>query len=135
LGNAGGPSCGGICAGANAADELRGGGWLDDVRPSKKGSSSLIDPSDRGGAPARRRRSVRETWWARMARWSSRNVRKVNCWPLAVFTSQLSPAASTPGASGLRTLNWWPHVVQRTVVPRPLTSASSNSYSVLHRSH
>ena len=36
---------------------------------------------------------------------------------------------------GRRTLNWWPQLVHRTVVPRPLTSASSNSYSVLQRSH
>ena len=34
-----------------------------------------------------------------MARCSSRRVRKVNCWPPAVFTSQRSPVLSAPSAA------------------------------------
>ncbi len=90
----------------------------------------------RARAPGPRRVSARRrgsTCFARMARWSSRSVRKTRRCPPGVCTIHLSlPAA---GASAPRTLNWCPQFVQRTVVPRPLTRASSNSYSVLHRSH
>ena len=64
----------------------------------------------------------------------AKSQENVSCGPLDVWTTHRSPAAS-PAASARRTLNWCPQWVQRTVVPRPLTSASSNSYSVLQRSH
>ena len=109
-----------------------GGGRLD-VRPSKSGSSSAMEDSGLGDAPPCTSMSWRATCLARMARCSSRSVRNVNCAPADECTTQRSPLASD--ASGRRTLNSWPHAVHRTVVPRPLTSASSKTYSVWQRSH
>ena len=112
---------------------IPGGGGRLEVRPSKNGSSSAMEPSARAGPIPRVSTSPRATCFARMARCSSRSDRNVSRCPLVVWTAHLSPPPSR--ASGPRTLNWWPQLVQRTVVPRPLTSASSNSYSVLQRSH
>src|SRR5688572_9116184 len=67
-----------------------------------------------------------------MARCSSRSEVKTSVRPSSVVTFQKS---SLKSPSLRRILNLWPQFVHLTVVPRPLTSASSNSYSVLHRSH
>src|SRR6476619_7118115 len=67
-----------------------------------------------------------------MARWSSRSDVKTSVRPSAVVTFQKS---SLKSPSLRRILNLCPQLVHLTVVPRPLTSASSNSYSVLQRSH
>src|SRR6478609_3553478 len=67
-----------------------------------------------------------------MARWSSRSDVKTSVRPSPVVTFQKS---SLKSPSLRRILNLCPQLVHLTVVPRPLTSASSNSYSVLQRSH
>src|SRR5687768_13693990 len=85
-----------------------------------------------GGSPPRDKRSVRSTRWVWMARCSSRSDVKTSVRLSAVVTFQKS---SLKSASCRRILNLCPQLVHLTVVPRPLTSASSNSYSVLQRSH
>ena len=104
------------------------------IASSKNGSSSAIAPSARPGPAPRVSVSARPTCRAWIAFWSSRSETKTRSRPSVVRTAQRSGAGSS-ALFAFRILNWCPQFVHFTVVPRPLMSASSNSYSALQRSH
>src|SRR5262249_48314297 len=102
----------------------------DPRRPKKNGSSSAIDPSGRGAVDPRVSVSWRPTWRLVIARCRSRRLVTTSSRPSRRCTTQRS---GTAVLSARYTLNCSPQLVQRTVVPRSETSASSKSYSVLQR--
>ena len=144
------------CAGANAAS---GGGGLEGARGGcgvggsgrlprpldverfpagggalllrrKNGSSSAMELSARGGPPPRDSKSSGPIWRWLMPFCRSRNDVYTSSRPLVVRTTQRSGPLGLPAGW---TLNWCPQFVHFTVVPRSLTRASSNSYSVPQR--
>ncbi len=100
---------------------------------AKKLSSSAIAPRLFQPSPALEISSILLTLPSRIHFWST--ARESNGMTVPSGRRRFHALAESASDVGRKILNWWLQFVHLTVVPRSETSASSNSYSALQRSH